>query len=71
MLGDSGMRGCLQVDMTDYSEITTFRMDGRCVLDLTADSNDEDVALVTMEGTSSSVRIYDVGRERTEVGLKI
>ena len=59
----------LQVDVTDYSEIATVSVDGRCVLDLVGGPLDASLALITVEpeGLTSSARLYDVGRCRLQV----
>lgn len=53
----------------DYSEIATIEVDGRCVLDVATDPLDNSLALVTVEpdSMSSSVRVYHVGRRRSQV----
>ena len=61
---------CAQVDATDFSEIATTCMEGRCVLDLCVDAADSFIGIVSVEPNelmSSSARVYEVGRRRVQV----
>lgn len=62
----------MQIDTTDYSEISRVDVDGRCVLDLASDPLDSSLALITADadGGSTSTRIYDIGRQRSEVNRR-
>jgi hypothetical protein len=58
-----------QVDVVNYCEISTVEVDGRCVLDMASYPLDDSLAMVTIEpdSMSSSVRVYHVGRRRSQV----
>ena len=60
----------MQVDATDFSEIATTCMEGRCVLDLCVDAADSFIGIVSVEPNElmpSSARVYEVGRQRIQV----
>ena len=62
----------MQVDATDFSEIATTCMEGRCVLDLCVDAADSFIGIVSVEPNElmpSSARVYEVGRQRIQVSI--
>ena len=59
----------MQVDVTNYTEIATYNVEDRRVLDLAVDNADNSLAVIVREtdNFNQQARIFDIGRMRYPV----